>query len=285
MKKILTNKLNILLVLLLTCIAILCGCKTNNTSNTPKNKNVEVGVWWWDNRIDSNTYLNFAKENSVTEIYYYTSSFNEKTSNFITLANSLNIKVFLLGGKKEFLTNPQLAHTLVQKYLTYQQNNPQAKFCGIQFDIEPHQFSDFEENREKYLYDLINFANTFKLAYPQITFDYAIPFWLDELITFNGTQKEAYKHLIDISNRVLVMSYRDTAEKIYDVGEDEVEYANQTQKQLNLCVETGSEENIVTFYEEGKKVLYEQLEILKNKIPQNFGISIHDIKRWYNLKN
>ena len=150
MKKILTNKLNILLVLLLTCIAILCGCKTNNTSNTPKNKNVEVGVWWWDNRIDANTYLNFAKENSVTEIYYYTSSFNEKTSNFIALANSLNIKVFLLGGKKEFLTNPQLAHTLVQKYLTYQQNNPQAKFCGIQFDIEPHQFSNFEENREKY---------------------------------------------------------------------------------------------------------------------------------------
>lgn len=34
-------------------------------------------VWWWDNRLDE-TYLEFAVEQGVNEIYYYASSFSER---------------------------------------------------------------------------------------------------------------------------------------------------------------------------------------------------------------
>ena len=31
-----------------------------------------LGLWWWDNRLDS-SYLDFEKEKGINEIYYYTS--------------------------------------------------------------------------------------------------------------------------------------------------------------------------------------------------------------------
>ena len=42
---------------------------SDNDGNKPATQNKPLlGVWWWDNRLDS-SYLDFAEENGVTEIY------------------------------------------------------------------------------------------------------------------------------------------------------------------------------------------------------------------------
>ena len=260
-------------------IALIRGRDTYNTPNSC------TGVWWWDDDLDIEPYLSFASDNDINEIYYCTSKFNEKTSNFIKHANSQNIKVFWLAGEYQWLDNEAKLIDQIEDYIEYQQSFPSTQFNGIHLDIEPHQNPNFDDNRYQLIYNLIDLANKLNTLYPDITFDYDLPFWLHDEINYNTISKPAYEFMIDIANRVFVMSYRDTYNAILDVAEEEISYAKNANKQLVLCVETYSTEgDKVSFYEEGKQVLIEEIKKLKAEIPNNFGIAIHQIKTWYELK-
>lgn len=245
-----------------------------------------LGSWWWHKRIDADKYLDFAESNNVNEIYYYGGTLDDETRTFISKANSKDIDVYLLDGNKDWLLDSSELYQLVDDYIEYQSNYPDANFVGIHLDIEPHQLSDFDDNRYEYIYSLISLCYDLSVEYPTIKFDYDIPFWLNDQIEFNNETKEAYKHIIDIANRVFVMSYRDTAEKIYDIAKDEVDYAISKNKTLFLCVETNSDEGEqVSFLEDGKSVMYNEIDLLRGMIPDNFGVSIHYIETWYDLKD
>lgn len=292
-----TNK--ILITVLICCVIfiiafifIIFGLKNNKISNNSgENKNNEAvaskrpfGVWWWDSDLDIENYLNFAQENGINEIYYCDSLLDENVSNFITEANKRGIDVFLLAGEKEWLLDRTKLENLIEKYTAFQSQNENIQFKGLHLDIEPHQFDDFDEKRQDYIFKLIELADYLKTTYANISFDYDIPFWFDDEIEYKNETKSAYKHMIDIADRVFVMSYRDTAEKIYEVGKDEVQYAQNLEKRLFLCVETKSSEgDKVSFMEEGKEYMNQELMKLKELIPSNFGISIHQIKTWFDL--
>ena len=251
----------------------------------PKTTQFTKGVWWWNDNLDSETYLSFAQQNGISEVYFCNSDFDEKTANFIKQAKEKNIKVFWLAGEYQWLENPTNLYAQLEKYSQFQQEN-QHKFSGVHLDIEPHQHPDFDAQRQTLIIKLVQLAQEVKTKYPNITFDFDIPFWLDDEITVNGVQKPAFQFMIDFANRVFIMSYRDTAEKIYSVSEDEIEYAKLTNKTLVLGVETKTNEyDYVTFFEEGKVAMQQELEKLSQTLPQNFGFCIHHIQSWYNLKD
>ena len=81
------------------------------------------------------------------------------------------------------------------------------------------------------------------------------------------------------------MSYRDSAEKIFDVAREELEYSSSVNKPIFLGVETGVEEDVVTFNQESKSYMYSELNKLSSLSNLNFGVSIHHIKTWSELKN
>lgn len=254
----------------------------------PSDKNITqnaLGTWWWSKSLDVEDYLQFAKQKGVTEIYYCDYSFSDNVANFVEKVCKNNIKVYLLAGEKEWLEDRNGLDVLIEKYIQFQ-NNHQYKFSGIHLDIEPHQFSNFSENRANYLYLLVDLIKTNKNKYNQISFDYDIPFWLDDEIEFDGVLKETYKHIIDFADRVFIMSYRDTSEKMFEVSADEISYAKEKHKTLFLSAETYSEEgNKVSYYEEGELYMHNELEKLRNLLPENFGIAIHNIKTWKALKD
>ena len=293
MKKI----LNFIICLCLSSL-IFWGCSCS--PNTPTSI---FAVWWWNDEFSSEKtteYLNFAKQNNINEIYYCSSKFNENTAQYINQANSLGISVFWLDGNYKWLyneTEEEKLHNKIKNYINYNANNPENKFAGVHLDIEPHQSKNSldpmpnelnfntEIGREFLIGKLITLANKLKQTYPQISFTYDIPFWLDDAINYNNQTKPAYQHIIDIADGVVVMSYRDTAEKIYSVAKEEIEYATQKNKQITLSVECGNEENQVTFKEEGKTILKQELNKLKTLVPEKTGICIHHIKTWHDLKD
>lgn len=260
------------------------GC----TSSPMLNTSLPIGVWWWNDQL-GDEYLEFANKNSVQEIYLCTSNFDEETASFISKAENLNMKVYALWGEYEWLDDFSSLTTKIEKYLQFQNSFPSSNFEGIHLDIEPHQnplFQESTEARYQLIYNLIHLAYTLSTTYPSLTFDYDIPFWLDDVITYNGQTKEAYKFMIDLANRVFLMSYRDSAEKIFDVSKEELAYAKSSGKTIFLGVETSSSEgDNVSFMEEGKKVMYQQINKLASLINQDFGISIHQIYKWKHLKN
>lgn len=243
-----------------------------------------LGVWWWDNRLDD-SYLDYAVDNDVDEIYYYTSTFSESNNEFIKKANNNKIDVYWLCGDYRWIEDYSSFQEKMNDFLDYQNKNTSGKFEGVHLDVEPHQHEEFDSRREELILLYIDFLNKTTNDYPQVHFDADIPFWLEDVVTYNGETKEAYKFVVDIVNRVFVMSYRDSAEQILNVGSAELEYANQNNKPVFLCVETGNEEDIVTFLEEGKKYMNEQIALLEELTNLKYNIAIHHIKTWRELKD
>lgn len=256
-----------------------------NPSQSPPDAQQQIfATWWWDDTLDPLTYLDFANKNNINQIYYCSSKFDQTTMQFISLANQKNIKVFWLDGDYRWLNNTELMTSKIQKYITYQNAFPNAQFSGIHFDIEPHQDPNFKNNRLGLIEKLVSIVYQNSIDYSDIFFGYDIPFWLDDEVEFMDIKKCAYMHIIDYADNVTLMSYRDTAQSIYDVSCDEIAYAKQNNKLLNLGVETKSSEgDKVSFMEEGKIYMNQQLEILRQMLPQNFGIVVHHIKTWSDL--
>ena len=207
--------------------------KTNNTEENndtiEENKRDSLGTWWWSKSLDIDEYLGFAKENLVTEIYFCDYHITEASKALLEKASKENIKVYLLLGEKEWLNDCTNLDSLITKYITYQET-ASYKFSGIHLDVEPHQFSDFKDNRKDYLYKLINLVKTNKEKYSDIEFSYDIPFWLDDEIEYQNETKACYKHIIDFADRVFIMSYRDKADKMLNVSIDEINYAKEQNK-------------------------------------------------------
>lgn len=263
-----------MVVLILPCI-FLFSC--NKDENKPL-----FGVWWWDNRL-SDEYLDFASENGINEIYYYTSDFSQKNAQFIGRADGLGIKVYWLCGDYQWIDDINLFYQEMEKFENFQNNNV-VKFAGVHLDVEPHQHPQWDNSREKLIEKYIDFVRQVTEKYDDICFDFDIPFWLEDEISYDGQTKEAYKFVFDYADRVFVMSYRDSAQNMADVAKEELLYAAEIDKTIFLSAETGEEEDIVTYFEEGKSYLNSQLEQLRDIVKEDFGIAIHHIKSWYNLK-
>ena len=272
------------LTLCLICLFTI-GC--NN-----KNEEKQVfGVWWWDNRLGQE-YFDFAESSGVNEIYYYDSDLGNKSSEFITQANRKNIDVYLLIGDYQWLYDFEQVYEKVDDFVEYNLNNPSATYKGIHLDIEPHQDENFDNEdaslntREMLIYNLIDLASNLNDKYPNVHFEYDIPFWLHDEIEYNGYIKPAYAHMIDIADRIFLMSYRDSASGMLDVSKEELEYGKQAGKPIILGAETsdqGQTDQIVTYYEEGQTYMNSQLEIVLDSLPNSYGISIHHIRSWYEL--
>lgn len=278
-----------LIILSVSGVAIYFALNKKDNENEepelpPQASKPAFGVWWWNDSLESEKYLSFAAENDITEIYYCDSSLNSETLEFISLAKQKDMKVYLLAGEKEWLNDKTNLDGLIERYIDFQNQNG-SPLSGIHLDIEPHQFSDFSEKREEYILKLIELVDYLSKTYNSISFDYDIPFWLSDEVLFGSETKPAYEHIIDNASRVFVMSYRDSAEKIYDVGKEELEYAESINKPLFLCVETYSTEgDSVSFFEEGKDYMNQELVDLRKMLKDGYGISVHHIKTWYDLK-
>ena len=253
--------------------------------DTPQTEDV-LGVWWWNDDLGAEEYLSFAQQYGVNEVYYSSSEFGSKTRDFINKAKTKGMKVYYLQGEWQWLDDDTRLHEKIGKYKAYQEKYPNSQFSGIHLDIEPHQSPDFEVSRASLILKLIELANELKTMYSEISFDYDIPFWLDDNILFNDVSKPAYQHMIDIADRIFVMSYRDTAEKIKEKAIEELNYAKSLDKIIVLSVESSSSEgDNVSFLEEGRSVMIGELQKLKSELGDSIGLSIHHIKSFKDLKD
>ncbi len=243
-----------------------------------------LGVWWWSDEL-GDEYLDFAKDNGVTEIYYCSDKFNADTQTFIGKAAAKNIDVYHLTGDYRWIENPAPLFAQMDKYSAYQRDYSNC-YKGVHFDIEPHQHPEFSARRGEIITAFVELTYELKERYPDVRIAYDLPFWLDDEVTAHGIKKPAYRHIIDNAYKVTLMSYRDTAEAIYNVSEEEITYAQATGKTINLGVETKSNEgDFVSFQEEGKAYMYAEIAKLREMLPDGYGVVIHHIKQWYDLKD
>ena len=257
-----------------------------------------LGVWWWDTYlIQDARYYDFAVKNHVDEIYLARSErdiadFGPEIEAFIEKARRKGIKVYLLLGFT-YITydNPGLRDAL-RSYKDYQSRVPaNRRYDGLHLDIEFHADEaawSVEANRNKMLAEYLALIVRLRSEMPDTPMDIDIPFWFDQDVEFKGERRPLYQSLIDTADRVFVMSYRDTAEAMFETAKEEVAYARQKNKPIMLSAETGKDAELdqVSYFEEGGPYLYEQLKLLNGMLNYpKAGVSIHHMKTWYDLRD
>jgi hypothetical protein len=275
----------LLTFLIIIAVVLFSGCAEDLDSTGGIDIGMHpLGVWWWYSElIRDRRYLDFAAQNKVDEIYLCTEDFSEEIKNFIEAAHGYNIRVYLLAGDYRYIEDDRPLQDLFALYQEYQYGVSESyRFSGIHLDIEPHQHPRFNEQRGELLAGFLSLMVKLQAQQP-IEID--IPFWFDDMVSYGGEEKPLYQALIDTASRVFVMSYRDTAEMMYDVAREEIRYAASVNKPIMLGAELYSlEGDQVSYAEEGKIYLYEQLDLLKAMVNYSrAGVAIHHIDTWYNL--
>ena len=277
--------ISIVIVLFIGCIATIFLLLPEKNMFLKLNEN--IGVWWWDKDSEHvDEYLAYAKETGVDEIYYCDYSMNEETYQFVKKAKEKNIKIYALWGECYWINDKTGFDELIERYKEYNSLYADAPFDGVHLDIEPHQLDEFHSSRNELMKRYVEFVINVVKENPNIAFDFDVPAWAHDSVEINRSKKPVYAHVMDNANRVFIMSYRDSAEAILELAKDELAYAKANNKTMAVCVEMESKEGEhVSFQQESKKILYDELKKLESLIDQEYMISIHNMKTWYDLKD
>lgn len=259
------------------------------------------GVWWWHGdevaqRDVTARRLNFLEAQGVGEIYFCVDlkKFHKETRAFVKAAGVKGMRVALLAGDVSWIRpgSRGFAETLIA-YRSYQRHAaPKERFYALHLDVEPFQDKKLPDERKWQLYAdfVLRAAADVHAAGEKIEWD--IPFWLDTFRVAYGERADAplLDVVMDNSDGVALMSYRDTAEAMLAISEKEIDMAKTRNVRIVLGAETADtgEGSAVTYFEEGVGKMDAELAKVSAaldaaKVPAGAGIAIHHLDSWEKL--
>lgn len=270
---------------------------------------ITLGTWWWSFASDTpelrGRRLRWLDARQVDEIYLCCPSLvwgdaeaaTETLRAFISSAGARGIRVALLDGDVSWI---QAGSTGFDRTFTaftnYQARvEPNERFYGLHLDIEPHQEAGYwthEADALSRYWTLVSETIAPQVRATGYRLEFDTPFWWDEKTVSVGKNRTAnLAELVSgVADTVTLMSYRDTAQAIYNCGAGEVPMSLSSGNKLVFGVETHSlEGDYVSFMEESQQIMFEELEKLRGILRANhpsgsFGVAIHDVGHWETLK-
>lgn len=264
---------------------------------------VSVGTWWWDGRrvsdpADAAKRLDFLTGQGVTEIYLCLPDDvpHADITRFIRDAKAKGVRVAYLSGDVSWINPGNLGFDeAFAAYRRYQRDAPaDARFYAIHLDVEPHQNAKLADERKWQLYADFVLRATARARRAGEPIEWDIPFWFDNIRVWRGEQADAslLELVMDLSDCVTLMSYRDTAAAMLDVSRLEIDLAKTRRCRVVLGAETGrtGEGDFVSYYEEGKAAMTAELGKVKTALaaaalPAGAGVAVHHVGSWMNLKD
>ncbi|QSS98860.1 S-layer homology domain-containing protein [Pontibacillus sp. ALD_SL1] len=254
-------------------------------------------IWHAENVIEEpNEILEFAKENDINLLYTRLDRTQDYTvyNEFLEKAHEAGIEVHAMGGHPNWaLKEGEERLNMFIDYVTSYQKvvPPRQQFDGIHLDIEPYVLQNWDGNPEDILKTWKTNIQVFvdevkKDSDLETSADLAI--WLDDHKTPGQEDISFSKWFISKLDHTTLMAFRDSAEGsngIIDVSKKEMEFAKELGKELLVSVEMKQikENKHISFYEEGKQFMEEQLDETKsyfNDNPSYHGNAVHAYEYW-----
>lgn len=245
-------------------------------------------TWYWKGSkaslygIDSdievqNKFLDAMEFYGITEIYYSIGA-NKLVNNtdtvatFVKNAYARNMKVYLLTGENTWLYEDTYQTAIYRIFDHVEEYNKSvdadARIAGVSYDAEVWTNSEYNwKNNDSTRYQQIQFIKTAQqyADSKNLSVSYCLPFWITRYnyTDADGTTKNVYDSITQISNNTILMAYRDSAsavEKLVaqvqnDAEKSAFDYAkaNDCNLEIGLQAAQTSEGDYVTFYEEEKE--------------------------------
>jgi len=228
-------------------------------------------VWTWERdsyamletRDEAVAAFDFLQAKGVDTFYLYADAWQgrnllatqpQRYRDFITDAHRRGVKVYALLGSAYLNTERYIlpeqrgaATAMLKRVLDYNARAPQqARFDGVNLDIEPHLLDEWNDaNRENLLRDFLDVSAAWmamkKESGQTLAIGPAIPFWFDGIqVQWHGKTRPASEHIAELYDYVALMDYRDHAEGrdgIVAHAAKEMAYAEQVGKQVVIGLE------------------------------------------------
>jgi hypothetical protein len=261
-------------------------------------------VWVWQSQVVTDTvarkdFLDFAGSKSLTAAYIHAYSLlpgqELALQEFLTMAG---LQVELLAGDPSWALPEGHNNVLsfVRAVVTFIQTlKPGTNLVGVHLDVEPYVLPEWKTDQAAVITQYLKMLDESHQALAdsglRLTAD--IPVWFDTIsAVYNGRTRPLSQHVQDLTDRVVLMDYRDMAEGdngIIQHASCEMLYAMQIGRQVVIGVETNDaapEPENITFYEEGEQAMKAALATVLEtygRSPAFGGIAIHDYKGYKRL--
>lgn len=268
---------------------------TTSVANVPK------GTWIWDSHIikqDQEKMINFAKMKGVTSIYLQVDQDLDPAiyGSFIRKAKSEGIQVEALEGRPEWAYKSRQED--IRKFIAWVKSynasaQPEARFTGLHFDIEPHLLSEWTKDNkailESWMDNLRLIEKETKGSGLSIALD--VPYWLNT-IHVPGKEYSMSAWLLEKFDCLVIMNYRNHAlgsNGIVENAQAMLREASTLKKKVVVAVETvkSAEGPRVSFYSMSSEAMEKELQSAHNGLARYAsygGFAIHDLNSWLNMK-
>lgn len=238
-------------------------------------------VWVWEpdayamveSRAEAERAFAFLQAHRVDTLYLYADAYAGRNliadapaayQRFIARAHRDGFRVYALLGSAYLHTEeyvrparrPQ-ALAMFRRVLDYNAAAPaDARFDGINYDIEPHLLDDWDEHRAELLQGFVDLTAAFvdarRAAGQHLPIGPAMPFWWDGItLPAEGGARPVSELVADLTDYVALMDYRNHAgggDGIVSHADDEMRYAGRTGKRVVIGLElTPGEPAKITF--------------------------------------
>jgi hypothetical protein len=207
--------------------------------------------------------LGFLQGKRIDVVYLYADAFQDRNllvqqpalyRDFIRAAHARDIRVYALLGSWYLSTeryvlprHQRKAVAMLQRVLDYNAvAAPDARFDGVNYDIEPHLLDAWEDaTRPRLLRGFLDMSAAMLEARRKsgqtLPIGPAMPFWWDGIaLDWRGVRKPVSGHIADLTDYVALMDYRNRAEgrdSILSHAEDEMAYADRIGKRVVIGLE------------------------------------------------
>jgi len=175
----------------------------------------------------------------------------EALKDLILLAGQHNITTAALRGHPKMFFSKNHERTLreLRAIIAFSETLPgDAKFKGVKYDVEPYCAKDWkaegttlEGAMRDYLTFLLKARSVLREEAPRLWLAADIPFWWDKeefALEFEGKRKRYNEHVQDLTDFVVIMSYRRSAREVLNSVEGERKYAKRICKLIYPSLET-----------------------------------------------
>ena len=226
----------------------------------------DMGMWVWKRAAFQTDearqrLVRFCNANGITHLDVHVSYTEDEHTvrlreedalrRLVDLAGKSGITIAALRGSPRMFQAPNHDRSLqeLEVIAAFAKSLPTGhQFKGVKYDVEPYLSREWKEGQvplQTLMRDYLAFlrkARTYLRDHaPQLWLAVDTPFWWDKdkfALEFEGHTKRFNEHIQELTDFIVIMSYRRSAAQVLSLVEDEVRYAARIGKVVFLSLET-----------------------------------------------
>lgn len=258
--------------------------------------NENKATWLWDAsliRSGTEEIVAFSGREGITTIFLQIQQevTDEEYRQFVAAAHQQGISVHALNGQPDWAYEEgrRKGMELLAWLEAYNRTAaPEEKFEGVQFDVEPYVLRRWGREQAQVVEEWsANMEVWVQEAKRQgLTFSAAVPFWLDSIPGPRSADADSFSRwMIENTDAIAVMAYRDSGEQMYELSKEELEQADELGKSVWIGMELGDTEEgeHLTFFAKSEQEMEDEaLRAAKlGSLHNSFaGLAVHHYQAW-----